>query len=77
MNYSYTRITFHPHEVFSLLLSHSLKLQIQDQNDIDNLRMKLQEMSQLHDATANELHSLKLEYRNLLSEKVSLEYEIG
>lgn len=36
--------------------------------------MKLQEMSQLHEVTVNELQSLKSEHGNLLSEKVSLEY---
>lgn len=39
--------------------------------------MKLKEMSEMHDATLNELQSLKSEYRDVLSVKVSLNMNIA
>lgn len=49
-------------------------MQIKEKDDIDSLKMKLQEISQLQEVTVNELQSLKSEHGNLLSEKVSLGY---
>lgn len=59
---------------FSTYIFLSFLRQVEEQNDIDNLRIKLEEISQLHDATENELQSLKSDYKDLLSEKVGLIY---
>lgn len=59
------------------MLSLSLpQLQIQEQNEIDDLRRKLQDLSQLHEATRNELQSLKIKHKDILSEKVLFRYGI-
>ncbi|XP_044508679.1 kinesin-like protein KIN-UC isoform X5 [Mangifera indica] len=49
---------------------------VQEQNEINELRVKLQEMYQLHESTVNELQSLKSEFKNLLDEKERMSEEI-
>ncbi|XP_043702994.1 kinesin-like protein KIN-UC isoform X1 [Telopea speciosissima] len=49
---------------------------IEGQKEIDELRMKLQEMYQLHEKTVNEFQSLRTENEELLSEKIEGQKEI-
>ncbi|CAA0814440.1 Armadillo repeat-containing kinesin-like protein 3 [Striga hermonthica] len=44
--------------------------------EIDELQLRLQEMQQLHEATANELRVLSINYKNLDSEKETIKYEL-
>lgn len=53
----------------------SFWLQVSEKKEIGNLKRRMKEVSQLHDATLNELQSLKSEYKDLLSDKVWLESE--
>ncbi|KAF6158348.1 hypothetical protein GIB67_022428 [Kingdonia uniflora] len=50
--------------------------EVQIQNDIDELAMKLKEMCQLHEKTVNAYESLKTEYEKLLSKKTILNEEL-
>ncbi|KAA8539266.1 hypothetical protein F0562_025958 [Nyssa sinensis] len=59
-----------------LLSDHQNSNQIQGQKEIDELRVKLQEMHKLHKLTEDELQSLKSKYKDLLSEKVMLNEEL-
>lgn len=43
-----------------------------EQDEIDELKMRLHEMGQHEELTVNELQSMKSELMNLLSEKVCL-----
>lgn len=52
-----------------------ISAEIQGQKEIDELKIKLQEMRQLHESAVSELQSLKSEYKNLLEEKVWLASE--
>uniref|UniRef100_A0A5B7C3W1 Protein ARMADILLO REPEAT KINESIN1 n=1 Tax=Davidia involucrata TaxID=16924 RepID=A0A5B7C3W1_DAVIN len=58
------------------LSDHQNSNQIQGQKEIDELRVKLQEMHKLHEMTDDELQSLKSKYKDLLSEKVMLNEEL-
>ncbi|KAF6144178.1 hypothetical protein GIB67_004851 [Kingdonia uniflora] len=49
------------------LIDHHMSIQVQVQNDIHELAMKLKEMCQLHEKTVNAYESLKTEYEKLLS----------
>lgn len=45
-------------------------IQMEGQKEIDILRLKLQEMNQLHGTTISDLQYLTTQYEDLLSEKV-------
>ncbi|XVF75593.1 hypothetical protein PTKIN_Ptkin13bG0199200 [Pterospermum kingtungense] len=45
---------------------------MQGQEEISELRLKLQEMCQLHESTANELQSLKAKYKHQIQEKETI-----
>lgn len=45
-------------------------VQVSEKKEIGNLKRRIQEVSQLHDVTLNELQSLKSEYKDLLSDKI-------
>ncbi|XVE68813.1 hypothetical protein DITRI_Ditri09bG0100200 [Diplodiscus trichospermus] len=49
---------------------------VQEQEEISELRLKLQEMYQLHECTVNELQSLKAEYKNQVQEKETITEEL-
>ncbi|KAK2634074.1 hypothetical protein Ddye_028866 [Dipteronia dyeriana] len=49
---------------------------MQGQKDINELRVKLQEMHQLHESASNELRSSKFEYKALLEEKEIMSKEL-
>ncbi|KAF5742558.1 Armadillo/beta-catenin repeat family protein / kinesin motor family protein isoform 1 [Tripterygium wilfordii] len=49
---------------------------MQEQNEVEELRVKLQEMHQLHNDTLVELRSLKSEYDNVHEEKATLSEEL-
>ncbi|XP_059666045.1 kinesin-like protein KIN-UC [Cornus florida] len=59
-----------------LLNDHQNSNQIQGQKEIDELKLKLQEMHKLCEMTENEHLSLKSEYKGLLSEKAKLNEEL-
>ncbi|XP_043702995.1 kinesin-like protein KIN-UC isoform X2 [Telopea speciosissima] len=59
-----------------LISDYQKSIQIEGQKEIDELRMKLQEMYQLHEKTVNEFQSLRTENEELLSEKVTLSEEL-
>lgn len=46
----------------------------QGKKEIDELKVKLQDMKQLHELTLNEFQSLKSDYSDLSAEKVFLTY---
>lgn len=46
--------------------------EIQEQEEISELTMKLQETYKLHESTMNELQSLKSEFEDQIQEKVPL-----
>ncbi|KAF7833676.1 kinesin-like protein KIN-UC isoform X2 [Senna tora] len=50
---------------------------VQGQEEMDELRVRLQAMSHLHETTANELHLLKLKYQELLEKEVTLKEELN
>ncbi|KAK4278733.1 hypothetical protein QN277_016537 [Acacia crassicarpa] len=50
--------------------------QNQKQEEIDELRARLQETSHLHETTANELHLLKSKHQDLLEREVTLNEEL-
>ncbi|KAF6140234.1 hypothetical protein GIB67_000282 [Kingdonia uniflora] len=58
------------------LIDHQMSIQVQVQNDIDELAMKLKEMCHLHEKTVNAYESLKTEHEKLLSEKTILNEEL-
>ncbi|XP_017236760.1 kinesin-like protein KIN-UB isoform X3 [Daucus carota subsp. sativus] len=45
-------------------------IQISEKKEIGDLRRRIQEVSQLHDVTLDELQSLKSDYKDLLSDKI-------
>ncbi|KAL2539788.1 Armadillo/beta-catenin repeat family protein/kinesin motor family protein [Abeliophyllum distichum] len=51
-------------------------MQIYAEKEIFELRMRLEEMHELHEATVNELQLLNIEYKNLQSEKERLSDEL-
>ncbi|KAK1382499.1 kinesin-like protein KIN-UC [Heracleum sosnowskyi] len=53
-----------------LLSDHQTSTQVSEKKEIGNLRRRIQEVSQLHDVTLNELQSLKSEYKDVLSDKI-------
>ncbi|KAL4575234.1 hypothetical protein LXL04_022076 [Taraxacum kok-saghyz] len=55
---------------------HNRSLQIQGQEEIDTLKKELQEMSQFHEATLDELELVKTEYKSLSLEKDKLSSEL-
>ncbi|CAK9159671.1 unnamed protein product [Ilex paraguariensis] len=59
-----------------LLSDHKKSIQIQGQKEIDELRVELQEIHQLHGATVNELLLLKTKYQELLIEKTTIKDEL-
>ncbi|XP_043702996.1 kinesin-like protein KIN-UC isoform X3 [Telopea speciosissima] len=59
-----------------LISDYQKSIQIEGQKEIDELRMKLQEMYQLHEKTVNEFQSLRTENEELLSEKIEGQKEI-
>ncbi|KAL3523496.1 hypothetical protein ACH5RR_016330 [Cinchona calisaya] len=63
--------------VKKLLNDNQKSVQIQEQKEIRELKSKLQEMHQMHEATVNELQSLKTEHNNLQSDKDRLNDEIN
>lgn len=59
-----------------LLLKYvALWFKIQGKKEIGELKVKLQEMNQLHEQAVNEVQSLKLERTDLSEEKVRLTYK--
>ncbi|KAL8538668.1 hypothetical protein ACS0TY_000616 [Phlomoides rotata] len=59
-----------------LLKEHQNASQISTEKEMDELRMRLQEMHQLHESTKNELRRLNLENKNLESEKATVRNEL-
>ncbi|KAI3458936.1 hypothetical protein Pfo_015599 [Paulownia fortunei] len=59
-----------------LLKEYRKPVQNNAEKEIDELRMRLQELHQLHETTANELRLLSIEYKNLESEKETLKNEL-
>ncbi|KAK4385640.1 Kinesin-like protein KIN-UC [Sesamum angolense] len=51
-------------------------VQVNAEKEIDDLRMRLQGMNQLHETTANDFRLLSIEYKNLESEKETLKNEL-
>ncbi|KAI7753065.1 hypothetical protein M8C21_016820 [Ambrosia artemisiifolia] len=52
--------------------NHQSSLQIEGKKEIEDLKMKLQEMTQLHETTLDELQLVKTEHNRLSSEKARL-----
>ncbi|XP_076911363.1 kinesin-like protein KIN-UC [Bidens hawaiensis] len=55
---------------------HKISLQIEGKKEIDDLKMKLKEMTRLHETTLDELQSVKTEHNKLSSEKTRLSDEL-
>lgn len=60
--------------LFSISFSLFLFFFNQGKKEIDELKVKLQDMKQLHELTLNEFQSLKSDYSDLSAEKVFLTY---
>lgn len=60
----------------NLLRDHQSSAQIGGQQEIDGLRVKLQEMCKLHEASLDELQSVKSEFEDVLMEKARLKDEL-
>ncbi|GFQ07907.1 armadillo repeat-containing kinesin-like protein 1 [Phtheirospermum japonicum] len=59
-----------------LLREYQNPVQINAEKEIDELQMRLHEMHQLHETTANDLRILSIDYKNLESEKETLKNEL-
>ncbi|PIN11068.1 hypothetical protein CDL12_16348 [Handroanthus impetiginosus] len=59
-----------------LLREYQSSFEINAEKEIDELRTRLQEACQLHETTVNELRLLSVEYKNLESEKTTVENEL-
>ncbi|KAI3730987.1 hypothetical protein L1987_62169 [Smallanthus sonchifolius] len=55
---------------------HQISLQIEGKKEIDDLKMKLQEMTQLHETNLDELQLVKKEHNKLSSEKARISDEL-